>query len=238
MLKEYLVKAQRRDKRNLDKVSRSVRNYLALQKIKDIFPEEKPAKPENIPEIRESRVMARAAFISLNGREKRRALVRYRNYTIGLGSRVDLDLSKFGHCNYVSEKHAVVYYDQFTKVYELINYSDHGTVVDNAVYALDVRPPRPNSNFAPKITMAANAQAGMTYEDDSVPKPCSCTTSVARLLTEAKGCENSAVLHHGSFLRMGCLQFVFSIMGSPDEEKVEEREKALEAQIKEEEIVI
>ena len=39
---------------------------------------------------------------------------------------------------------------------------------------------------------------------------CFCTSTPAELNFE-KGCEVSAVLHHGSYIRFGCLQFVFSI---------------------------
>ncbi len=40
------------------------------------------------------------------------------------------------------------------------------------------------------------------------------------MLTPGAGCENSAVLHHGSLIRIGCLQFVFSVVTSvPDDGK-------------------
>ena len=46
-------------------------------------------------------------------------------------------------------------------------------------------------------------------------RPCHCTTSIARMLSE--GNEGSAVLHHGSYVRMGCLQFVFTVCDHQDE---------------------
>ena len=89
-LKEYLVKKQRKDARNLSSISRSVRDYLALQKMKELFPEEKPKKSAaEIQALRDSRVMARAAFVSLNGKVKKPALVKYRNFSLGLGARVE-----------------------------------------------------------------------------------------------------------------------------------------------------
>lgn len=42
-------------------------------------------------------------------------------------------------------------------------------------------------------------------------KSCYCETSIAKMIRDGKGCENSAILHHGSYIRMGCLQFVFSL---------------------------
>jgi len=36
-----------------------------------------------------------------------------------------------------------------------------------------------------------------------------------------QGCEVSAVLRHGSYLRFGCLQFVFTVMAGDDREAVD-----------------
>lgn len=49
-------------------------------------------------------------------------------------------------------------------------------------------------------------------------KACSCTDSIQRTMNalnceySAGGCENSAILHHGSYIRFGCLQFAFTIV--------------------------
>ncbi len=40
------------------------------------------------------------------------------------------------------------------------------------------------------------------------------------MLSEGSGCENSSVLHHGSLIRIGCLQFVFSVVVE-DEGRIE-----------------
>lgn len=81
---------------------------------------------------------------------------------------MDVCLTNYGHCNYVSGKHACIFYDevrllnyitlqstpvvvsdqdvncvcvfvilQNTKHYELLNYSEHGTTVDNVLYSCD-----------------------------------------------------------------------------------------------------
>ncbi|CAH0548546.1 unnamed protein product [Brassicogethes aeneus] len=72
--------------------------------------------------------------------------MRYRILNIGKGSANDVDLERFGHCNFISPKHAVIFYDECTKHYELLNYSTHGTHVNNVQYSNDVaverhRPP-------------------------------------------------------------------------------------------------
>lgn len=49
-------------------------------------------------------------------------------------------------------------------------------------------------------------------------KACSCTDSIQKTMNalngeySAGGCENSAILHHGSYIRFGCLQFAFTIV--------------------------
>ncbi len=60
-------------------------------------------------------------------------------------------------------------------MYELINYSEHGTVVDNAVYALNCRPVASlrNSRSGPEFVMSAGAPAGRR-------RACHCETSISR----------------------------------------------------------
>lgn len=88
---------------------------------------------------------------------------------------MDVCLTNYGHCSYISGKHACIFYDevrlshaapctascpaatssicsllcvcvclcmclcvlQNTKHYELLNYSEHGTTVDNVLYSCD-----------------------------------------------------------------------------------------------------
>lgn len=40
------------------------------------------------------------------------AAMRYRSLTIGKGSANDVELERFGHCNFTSPKHAVIFYDE------------------------------------------------------------------------------------------------------------------------------
>ena len=63
--------------------------------------------------------------------------------------------------------------------------------------------------------MSANVHQFRPHEKDW--KPCNCTDSIQRTMhnvyDEATGgCENSAILHHGSYIRFGCLQFAFTII--------------------------
>lgn len=61
----------------------------------------------------------------------------YRSLTVGSGTGNDLNLDDYGYCNFVSQRHACIYYDDYARKYELINYSEHGTVVDSVLYSCD-----------------------------------------------------------------------------------------------------
>lgn len=71
-------------------------------------------------------------------------------------------------------------------------------------------------------------------------KPCHCSTSMAKVLTKREGTETSAIVQHGSYIRIGCLQFVFSVMEyhggiSLEEKKEKEKEERIKKAQKERE---
>lgn len=63
--------------------------------------------------------------------------MRYRSFAIGHGADNDLDLSKFGECAFVSPKHAVIFFDEVTKHFELLNYSEFGSEINGQLYCCD-----------------------------------------------------------------------------------------------------
>lgn len=63
--------------------------------------------------------------------------MRYRSFMIGYGAENDLDLSTFGHCAFISKKHAVIFYDDVTKQFELLNYSEFGSEVNGQLFCCD-----------------------------------------------------------------------------------------------------
>jgi hypothetical protein len=63
--------------------------------------------------------------------------MRYRSFDIGFGAENDLDLSRFGNCAHVSPRHAVIFYDDVTKQFEMLNYSEFGTEVNGQLYCCD-----------------------------------------------------------------------------------------------------
>ena len=131
-----------------------------------------------------------------------------------------------------------------SQVYELINYSEHGTLVDNTIYALEYDGIKIPSKAALKKKMKAATSMGdrnsnsssEQYKMSDMPngyKPCHCSTSMAKVMTKREGTETSAIVQHGSYIRIGCLQFVFSIMEYHGGISLEERkEKEKEERIK------
>ena len=68
-------------------------------------------------------------------------------------------------------------------------------------------------------------------------RPCNCSDSIQKTMNKLNdemrgGCENSAVLHHGSYIRFGCLQFVFTVVDytNNDFPKFNDNEKSEESE--------
>ncbi|KAF2358486.1 PHD finger protein 12 MRG binding domain [Trinorchestia longiramus] len=184
--------------------------------------------------------------------------MQYRLLTIGKGSHNNVNLERYGHCNYVSSNHACIVLDEYSGHYELVNYSSDGSIVDGGVYRCDLsgqksvtsQPPSSslqqqvreciekyrqayNKNGAhgyrfnllededsqapssgPSVgarSLKRDVQSVMTSRSDQVIRRCGC----ARASVEDRvrgGWEGPAVLRHGSFIKFGCLKFVFSIV--------------------------
>lgn len=63
--------------------------------------------------------------------------MRYRSFTVGFGADNDLDLSRFGSCGFFSAKHATIFFDDVTKQYELLNYSEFGSEFNGQLFSCD-----------------------------------------------------------------------------------------------------
>ncbi|CAG2163130.1 unnamed protein product [Oppiella nova] len=219
----------------------------------------------------------------------------YRTLTIGTSSENDVVLGDYGHCNYVSPKHVAIFYDETSRNYELINYSEHGTTVDNVLYSCDFSDKRVhNTRHTNSQTVSAvkdiietskqrkrkslankrvkglattgrepspeklkpkrrksiksedseeNAQKSNEFKSNKIVfrkdydsenvervsthtqppltmsarsghqhKPCACKSSCSSLIgPNGAGWEGTALLHHGSHLKIGCKEFIFSI---------------------------
>lgn len=181
-----------------------------------------------------SEVRARAVLCPLTGKGQAISMP-YRTLSIGTGADMDVPLCQFGHCNFVSSKHAVIFYDEMTRHFELLNYSEHGTTVDNVLYSCDFSD-KPATTPQPSPVVAAvreiisknknikeaesrEKRALMSGRSRESTRPCSCKSSSWNLIGgSGAGWEGTALLHHGSYIKLGCLQFVFSIVDQVPQE--------------------
>ncbi|XP_064206119.1 PHD finger protein 12-like isoform X1 [Anguilla rostrata] len=239
----------------LSKLDEKFIKLLAWQRIQQLFPPKAPPPPPPPPppshrvspppatpsptpqaphtQAQREEVQARAVFYPLMGKGGAVNMC-YRSLNIGSGADMDVCLTNYGHCNYVSGKHACIFYDENTKHYELLNYSEHGTTVDSVLYSCDFSEkasPSPYSSMVSKVQniirrckkrkqQEARAQTGeppaggvmSSQSQGHSLSPCGCKASSSSLVGgSGAGWEGTALLHHGSYIKLGCLQFVFSI---------------------------
>jgi len=188
-LAEYLAE---HSTHNISALDPMVVQYLAHRQLQTLLPS---------PRVSTAVVQARASLTPLHSR-RQPAYMQYRSLTVGVGSNAGLNLDKYGHCNYLSDKHATLFYDELSDQYELINYSQHGTMVDECLYSLDSRGVAeryPEQKTRSLVEVMAKQTGGQSVGG------CYCEGE------GRSGCEGSALLHHGSLVQFGCLQFVFSI---------------------------
>ncbi|XP_016409230.1 PHD finger protein 12 isoform X4 [Sinocyclocheilus rhinocerous] len=217
---------------------------LAWQRIQQLFESKTSPVESSSPlsvspthrkhsEAQNREVQARASLCSVSGKGMAVNMC-YRSLHIGTGADMDVCLTNYGHCNYVSGKHACIFYDENTKQYELLNYSEHGTTVDNVLYSCDFSEKMnqsPSSNLLAKVQniirrcrkkkqeesamgVASTTEGGVMscQSHDSPITPCNCKNSGSSLIGgSGAGWEGTALLHHGSHVKLGCLQFIFSI---------------------------
>lgn len=232
----------------LDKLDAEMIKLLAWQRIQQLFSPKAPSLPS--PQVTSSvsktpspipdsqkKVQARAVFYPLIGKGPAVNMC-YRTLYIGTGADMDVCLTNYGHCNYVSGKHACIFYDENTKHYELLNYSEHGTTVDNVLYSCDFSEkasPTPPSGLVAKVQgiirrskkqeeeesphsgsllglLPAGGVMSSQSQGSSPAQVCGCKASSSSLIGGGgAGWEGTALLHHGSYVKLGCLQFVFSV---------------------------
>ncbi|KAM8904671.1 PHD finger protein 12 [Spinachia spinachia] len=244
----------------LDKLDAEMIKLLAWQRIQQLFPPKRSTTPpppatsvapkhlSPCPDG-QKKVQARAVFYPLTGKAEPVSMC-YRTLYIGSGADMDVCLANYGRCNYISGKHACIFYDENTKHYELLNYSEHGTTVDNVLYSCDFSEkasPSPPSGLVAKVqgvirrTKKREEDTGQSSVVGFLPVGgvmksqhqgcgellCSCKASSSSLIGgSGAGWEGTALLHHGSHIKLGCLQFVFSITEFASKQPKEEQTTA------------
>ncbi|KAK0081012.1 hypothetical protein PV325_012941 [Microctonus aethiopoides] len=206
-------------KEGIQLLERPVLEALAEQRLEQILD---PFSEDY--ELINNQYEARAALFPLSRKPGPPALMVRRTLTIGTGANCDVLLSAYGNCECISSKHAVIFFDDTTKRYELLNYSEHGTTVDNVFYSCDCTSLSMQrrqdtderlvpDNWKPYDTLnnLSKHKATSILNGDRISCKCSVidqegTNSV---YTQA-GWEGSAIIAHGSILTFGCLVFVFS----------------------------
>ena len=104
--------------RSLEKLNPQVRDFLATQRLQQLFSKQSG----------ELNIRARASLIPLDLKKRDHCPLTFRTFKIGQGSTVDLDLSTYGSCQCISNFHASIFFDQYARIFELMNYSEHGTI--------------------------------------------------------------------------------------------------------------
>lgn len=138
--------------------------------------------------------------------------MQYRFMTIGSASTMNVCLNEIDKCEYVSEKHACIYFDEQSNHYELLNYSEYGTVVDNCKYGFNSNIDESDTDsddsgeIKPKSMSANNLKH--FFKDK-----CMCNNN-NRDKENLTYWEGPAILNHGTHLKFGCLNFLFIIADS------------------------
>ncbi|XP_045172555.2 PHD finger protein 12-like [Mercenaria mercenaria] len=218
----------------LSKLDEKLIQILAWQRLQQLMPSKTGSESQRknsgslnglltTPGLQD--VQARAVLCPLSGRGEAIPMP-YRTLSIGTGADMDVCLGQYGQCNFISAKHAFIFYDETSKHYELLNYSEHGTTVDNVLYSCDfsdkpATTPQPSAvvaavrhlNKMHKPKMKADERLTMTARPPDTRLRCNCKGSSSSLIGgSGAGWEGTAILHHGSYIKVGCIQFVFSIV--------------------------
>ncbi|XP_048264791.1 PHD finger protein 12 isoform X2 [Bombus terrestris] len=214
-------------KEGIQLLERPVLEALALQRLEQILDPD----GENY-DIINCQTRARAALFSLNHKPKPPTFMVHKTLTIGSGPNCDLVLSNYGNCSFTSSKHAIIFFDESTKRYELLNYSEYGTVVDNVLYSCNYTgvveeikeeaddkyqliSKEQDTTEAVKAIIREKVLTQKQIEKKRVLCKCNLTRSETKNKDHLEeGWEGSAIVAHGSTLAFGCLMFVFNTINA------------------------
>ncbi|XP_076664729.1 uncharacterized protein LOC143367002 isoform X4 [Andrena cerasifolii] len=216
-------------KEGVQLLERPVLEALALQRLEQIL----DPNGEDYDSIN-CHTVARAALFSLNHKPKPPTFMIHKTLTIGSGPNCDLVLSNYGNCSFTSSKHAIIFFDECTKRYELLNYSEYGTVVDNVLYSCNytgvVRDEMKEETDErtqsitkeQETTDAVKAiikEKVLHSQEQSERRRVLCKCNLAKYESKdtdhfEEGWEGSAIVAHGSTLAFGCLMFVFNTINA------------------------
>lgn len=112
-------------------------------------------------------------------------------------------------CSAISPKHAVIYHDKWSNTFELLNYSEFGTRVDQCVYGLNVEADEEERGELEDEDedFWSTSDSGGDYSSSS--SACRCRREFKR---RGRLIEAPAVLRHGSLVQIGCVRFLFVVV--------------------------
>lgn len=215
-------------KEGIQLLERPVLEALAQQRLEQIL----NPNGENYETINNNR-RARAALFSLSPKPNPPVFMTRRTFVIGNGPNCDLVLSKYGSCGFTSSKHAIIFFDEVTKRYELLNYSEYGTIVDNVLYScnytrvfdeqieeeqtdkvIHITKEEETSEIIKNILHKEEAACLQENARKSDKILCKCNRKLKIGVNEnlEEGWEGSAIITHGSTITFGCLMFVFNTL--------------------------
>uniref|UniRef100_A0A5K3FN91 PHD-type domain-containing protein n=2 Tax=Mesocestoides corti TaxID=53468 RepID=A0A5K3FN91_MESCO len=191
------------------------------------------------------RLPSRAVLIPCAGTEGPVVPMPYRQLVVGTGPDCHLCLSNYQapdrvRCPNISPLHASIFYDESSRHFELLNYSEFGSRVDSIPYRNDVaeKPAyqlelselvhrvrgligspgldeKPGCSQPKRPRMAARNRHvslhPLSPSSSSSSSGADCPCTSQDDVSDA-GWEGAAVLHHGSLLQFGCYSFTFSLV--------------------------
>ncbi|KAL5112036.1 PHD finger protein 12 [Taenia crassiceps] len=170
----------------------------------------------------------RAVLIACAGTIGPSVPMSYRQLVIGSAPDCHLCLSNYQfsnkvQCPNVSPLHATIFYDEWSRHFELLNYSEFGSHVDSIPFKNDIDEKAAYKCEASGLVKHVRNMLGADKNADSASR------NLLRMIARNRpdynhfcvgqgkdangaGWEGSAVLHHGSVLQFGCYSFTFSLI--------------------------
>jgi len=138
--------------------------------------------------------LSHAALIHLPSQK----VIYIQKYVIWFGSSPlnDICLENFNsshQCSYITERHACLYYDRKRNLFELLNYSEYGTIVNDLRYGLSTI-----------IDDNDDQNHNNKYENEYLRK-CFCLT---KPLCHSAW-DGPAQIEQGTVIKIGCHEFLF-----------------------------
>ena len=142
--------------------------------------------------------LSHAALIDRHSEE----VIYIRKHVVWFGSSSlsDICLNHLPVCRHVTERHACLYYDRKQNSFELLNYSEYGTIVNGLRYGLGMA----SSND--------NDDDGRTFEnlqrkalENENRDRCSCSTNAL----SQSAWDGAAQIDQGTVIKIGCHEFLF-----------------------------